>query len=524
MPKLANLGVAQRLSMIAGAALVAVVAVLGIGRYTQADVNRAADDLRALEQTMSAVERLGAAEASLAFHAYRTVSENDRADLLAQTPAALAAVTAAVAAVDASTRGQDTIRRRFDDVRPDLDAFGDLVEAVLAAEPRGQPEARAGTAQLAERAAALTAELDLVRAAVAADQVRVHAELTRAGSRTMLIMMLVGVAGVALVGLLCFGLARRTTRSTRRVRMVLDRLAAGDLTQRTEVTAGDELGQLAQALDLATGGMQESIEVISMNAGALAEASGELSLVNEEMASTAAHLNEQTATVSTQAGDISRHVQMVAAGSEELIQSIQEISRNTTEAAGIAAQAVIETTGATQTIERLGDSSAEIGKVIKLITTIAQQTNLLALNATIEAARAGAAGKGFAVVASEVKELAQETAKATKHIGARVSAIQSDTGGAVQVIGRITEVIGKINEYQASIASAVEQQTATTQQMSRDIAEVAASASRIATSISDIATAGSQSASGIGQVREAGIDMRTAADQLRTLVETFQIE
>ncbi len=154
--------------------------------------------------------------------------------------------------------------------------------------------------------------------------------------------------------------------------------------------------------------------------------------------------------------------------------SIREIAQNANEAARVAAGAVTEAEATNQTIARLGESSKEIGDVVKVISAIAGQTNLLALNATIEAARAGEAGKGFAVVADEVKELARETARATEDIARRVEAIQADTGGAVAAIGRIGEVIGQINDYQLTIASAVEEQTATTNEMSRSVAEAAA--------------------------------------------------
>jgi methyl-accepting chemotaxis protein len=148
---------------------------------------------------------------------------------------------------------------------------------------------------------------------------------------------------------------------------------------------------------------------------------------------------------------------------------------------------VAETTNAT--VGKLGDSSIEIGNVIKVITSIAEQTNLLALNATIEAARAGEAGKGFAVVANEVKDLARETAKATEDIGRRVEAIQADTREAVDAIAEISSVIARINDYQTTIASAVEEQTATTNEMSRNVAEAAMGSTEIAQNIVGVATA-----------------------------------
>ena len=155
---------------------------------------------------------------------------------------------------------------------------------------------------------------------------------------------------------------------------------------------------------------------------------------------------------------------------------------------------VADTTNAT--INKLGDSSAEIGKVIKVITSIAQQTNLLALNATIEAARAGEAGKGFAVVANEVKELAKETARATEEIGRKIEAIQSDTKGAVAAIGEISGVINQINDISTTIASAVEEQTATTNEIARNATEAARGSTEIAKNIVSV----SQAASGSGQV------------------------
>ena len=191
------------------------------------------------------------------------------------------------------------------------------------------------------------------------------------------------------------------------------------------------------------------------------------------MAANAEETSAQANVVSAASEQVSKNVQTVATGVEEMNSSIREIAKNATESARVAGQAVSAADTANKTISKLGESSSEIGKVIKVITSIAEQTNLLALNATIEAARAGEAGKGFAVVANEVKELAKETAKATEDIGHKIEAIQADTRGAVDSIQQIGKVIAQINDISNTIASAVEEQTATANEMSRNVGEAA---------------------------------------------------
>src|SRR5947209_7514340 len=179
---------------------------------------------------------------------------------------------------------------------------------------------------------------------------------------------------------------------------------------------------------------------------------------------------------------------------------------------------------ANQTVSKLGESSVEIGKVIKVITSIAQQTNLLALNATIEAARAGEAGKGFAVVANEVKELAKQTAKATEDISRKIMAIQTDTKGAVEAIGSITGVIGHINDISGTIATAVEEQSVTTNEMTRNVADAATGSGEITRNIEGVAEAARGTSTSAQESQKAANDLADMAAHLRGMVGQFKIE
>jgi methyl-accepting chemotaxis protein len=339
-------------------------------------------------------------------------------------------------------------------------------------------------------------------------------------SRLQSIVLLTG--GLILAMALGLVVARAIVRALARVKDVCDALAAGDLTLTTGLTSHDEPGRMGEALDTAMVRLRSTVSTIDGSAHALAGASEQMSSVAGQMATSAETTSSQAETVSAAAEQISRSVETVSAGSEEMGASIREISENATEAARVAGEAVSITATTSTTMSKLGESSAEIGNVIKMITSIAQQTNLLALNATIEAARAGDAGKGFAVVASEVKDLAQETARATEDISRRVQAIQADTIGAVAAIEEISDVIARISDFQTTIASAVEEQTATTAEMNRNVSEAAGGSSAIAQNITGVAEAARSTSQGVNETQQATKDLARLSAELSGLVANFR--
>ncbi|SEL80839.1 methyl-accepting chemotaxis protein [Blastococcus sp. DSM 46786] len=340
-------------------------------------------------------------------------------------------------------------------------------------------------------------------------------------ARTMT-LLIIGV-GLVISVVLALVVARGVTGPVQRIREVLGQVAAGDLTVRAGRTGGAELGEMAASLDETLDSIGNVLVLVNDSSTRLAAASSQLNSAAEGMRENARLAAGQADEVVTSAGAVASSVDTVATGSSQMESAIREIAHNATEAARVAGQAVGVAETTTRTVGKLGDSSQEIATVIKLINGIAEQTNLLALNATIEAARAGEAGKGFAVVASEVKELAQETARATEDISQRVEAIQADTAGAVDAIGKISQVIGEINDFQATIAAAVEEQTATTNEMNRNVAEAASGSQDIAAAISGLAAGTQETNQRVEDAQRAAGELARMSGELQEAVSRFTV-
>ena len=265
----------------------------------------------------------------------------------------------------------------------------------------------------------------------------------------------------------------------------------------------------------------QPLKVTSESATALAAASEELAAVSQQMAGNAEETATQASLVSAASDQISGNMASVSSACNEMQASIREIAKSVNESARVAKDAVKAAHSTNQTVTKLGESSQEIGNVIKVITSIAQQTNLLALNATIEAARAGEAGKGFAVVANEVKELAKQTAKATEDIGQKIEAIQGDTKGAVKAIEEISTIINQINEISNSIATAVEEQTVTTNEIGRSVTEAAKGVDDISKNVGGVALAAKNTTQGANDTQKASQELSQMAARLQGLMSRF---
>ncbi len=337
--------------------------------------------------------------------------------------------------------------------------------------------------------------------------------------------IVLGVLALAVAAAAAWFVGSRLTRPITRLRDRMIDIADGDgdLTQRVDDQRTDELGVLGAAFNRFVVRVAETVSAIGGQATTLNGASDELRGASAQLSGHANDTAARAEIVASTAQDVNHEVTTFAAATEEMGASISSIARSVSEASKIADEAVRASRSASDVIASLSGSSAAIGDVVRTITQIAEQTNLLALNATIEAARAGEAGKGFAVVAGEVKELAQETARATDDIERRIAALASDVELAGSSVARIGTVVDHLDEIQTMIAGAVEEQNATTREMAAGVSRASAATGDIASTIRNVAIIAGQTTTSASETAGSAEAVAGAATELRVLVGRFKV-
>ncbi|MGD9947184.1 MAG: methyl-accepting chemotaxis protein [Desulfobulbus sp.] len=390
-----------------------------------------------------------------------------------------------------------------------------------------------------------------IHATYVSDQEKLGNSL-KSASQTAIRSMLI-IASIALLVGIVFALllTRAITGPVRKTATFAQAMANGDFTTKLDVNQGDEIGVMAQSLNLMVGQLGSMIKEIvggisrlSMSSTDLAAVSRQLSSAAKDTADKSGSMAAATEEMSTNFQSVSAameqstsNVNMIASSTEEMTATVNEIAESAEKARIITGKAVKQSQSTTGKMTELGESAIKIGRVTETITEISEQTNLLALNATIEAARAGEAGKGFAVVANEIKELARQTAEATVDIKNQISEMQTTTNLTIEDIGKISEVILEINTVINAIATAVEEQSAATNEISGNISQASMGIAEvnenvaqssvvvadITRDVSDISLQSTQVRDGSSHVQSSAQTLSELADQLEAMVKKFKV-
>jgi methyl-accepting chemotaxis protein len=416
----------------------------------------------------------------------------------------------------------EKLRDDYTAARPQVAEYAETAAATVAAAATDPAAARRLLGDFLTNYAALEESLGALDDAMLAEVDAASERGREAGATsTTFIQWAAGIANLLTV-IACVLTVRAIRRPLRGMRETLRTVAQRDLTVRAPIVNRDEFGEMAQALNEAMSALQSTVSATADRVGSLSSASVDLQKLAGELDGSAERTSAEARSADASAVNVSGSVNDMMSATDQLSASIREIAKQTATAASTTSEATASATATAAAVGRLSEASREVGDIVQMITNIAEQTNLLALNATIEAARAGQAGKGFAVVATEVKDLAQETARATGEITSKIHAIQEMTTSTAQAIGAIAEIITRIDEGQRTIATAVEEQSATTDLMARNVGAVSAAASEISGTVSHITSSSAFTAEGANTTRHSAGLVSSAADDIRSLISQFK--